>query len=86
MLVKDLVSELRDYNPEADVSLIDAEDICLSYISTDGGTKQTTKQVFIEGADLCQTCYYCDDDYCLAYEESYDKITECYMYEREECL
>lgn len=86
MLVKELIKELAEFNLEADVSLIDAEDICISYISTDGATKETTKQVFIEGADLCQTCYYYDDDYCLAYEDNPDKVTECYMYEREECL
>lgn len=52
MKVKDLINELEKYNPNAEVSLVDSEDIMLSFISEENGTPLTTWQVFIEGCDF----------------------------------
>ena len=52
MKVKELINELKEYNQEADISLTTSETIILSYISDENGTKQDTKQVFIEGRDM----------------------------------
>ena len=53
MKVKNLIKELKEYNPEADITLTTSETIILSYISEDEGeTKKTTKQIFIEGDDI----------------------------------
>ena len=55
MKIKDLIKELEQYNPEADITLTISEDITISYICEDlqGNelTKKTTMQVFIEGCD-----------------------------------
>lgn len=58
MKVSDLIIELGEYNQDADVSLIDSEDICISYISENGETQKDTKHLFIEGCDdvECGTC------------------------------
>ena len=55
MKIKDLITELKTYNPEAEVTTPYSEDIMLSYISEDfeGNklTKETTRVVFIEWSD-----------------------------------
>ena len=52
MKVKELIKELQEYNPEADITLTTSETITLSYICSDGGTKKDSKQIFIEGEDI----------------------------------
>ena len=55
MKVKELIKELKDFNQEAEVVTPTSETILLSYIANDGGTKDTTKIVFIEGVDYDET-------------------------------
>ena len=54
MLVKELIEELKTYNPDANVSLVCSESIAISYISDCnlGDNPKTTKHIFIEGVDL----------------------------------
>lgn len=52
MKIKELINELKKYNPEADITLPTSETITLSFISDEGGTTKDTKQVFIEGCDF----------------------------------
>ena len=63
MLVKDLINELLEFNPNANVVLPSSEEILLSYIGEDNTTKKTTKIVFIEGCDSCETCYYYEEEH-----------------------
>jgi hypothetical protein len=51
MKVKELIEELKNYNPEATVSLICSESVAISYICEGGATPQTTQHIFIEGID-----------------------------------
>ena len=52
MKVKELIKELKKFNPKADVTLTTSEDIILSYIDWGGAdNEKTTKQVFIEPCD-----------------------------------
>lgn len=52
-----LIEELKEFNPLADISLTVSEDICLSYISSDGTeNKSTAKHIFIEPTDSCMNC------------------------------
>ena len=55
MKIKHLITELEEYNPEAEITTPYSENICLSYISKDSQgnelNKQTTMQVFIEWSD-----------------------------------
>lgn len=51
MKVKDLIEQLKMFNPNADVSLTTSEDILISYISENNATPLTTLQLFIEGCD-----------------------------------
>ena len=37
MLNKDLINSLKEFNPEANVTLTTSEDICISYITEGGG-------------------------------------------------
>lgn len=52
MKIKELIKELKEFNQEADITLTTSETITLSWISSEGGTKKDTKQVFIEGEDI----------------------------------
>lgn len=58
MLNKDLIERLKEYNPDADVTLVDSEDIAISY-HDDGYTASDTPQLFIEGIDIVP----CADEY-----------------------
>lgn len=86
MKVKELIKKLKEYNPDADVSLTTSEEITLGYIfKTEDGkeyTKETTKQVFIEPCDECPSCdWVCSDDkglWCSFYENYCSEIDECY--------
>ena len=52
MKVKELIKELKEFNPNANISLTTSEDIILSYIDWGGAdNEKTTKQVFIEPCD-----------------------------------
>ena len=60
MKMKNLIEYCKTFNPDADVTLVDSEDITLSYIEkdVDGNVfkKETTPIVFIEGIDFYQEC------------------------------
>lgn len=51
MKVKELIEELKGFNPEATVSLVCSETVAISYIDEYGETPETTKHIFIEGVD-----------------------------------
>jgi len=56
MKINHLISILKTYNQEANITLTTSEDITVSYICEDPKTKreltpQTTRQVFIEPKD-----------------------------------
>ena len=57
MKVKELIEELKGFNPEATVSLVCSESVAISYICDVNGngevehTPMTTKHIFIEGVD-----------------------------------
>lgn len=80
MKVKDLINQLNGFNPNANVSLKDSEDIVLSYICQDGHTPSTTLQVFIEPSDFCQSCTWFDDGFCSMYDTECDMVDECFQY------
>lgn len=84
MLNKDLIRKLKEYNPDADVSLVDSEDITISYYS-DGYTISDTPQLFIEGVDLVPNCVneYIDNDerMCSFYGRPCRLVGECFQYE-----
>ena len=86
MILADLLKQLGTFNPKANVSLVDSEDIYISYISEDGATPQTTKQVFLESCDYCQTCEFYDDAFCRVYDKNCEDVEECYQYIRDEDL
>ena len=80
MKVKDLIKQLADYNPNANISLENSESIVLSYISEEGGTPLTTKQVFIEPCDFCYACQFFDEDYCTVYDKECSDVDECFQF------
>ena len=80
MLVKDLIKELEKYNPDAKVSLL-SSDIVISYVSTDGLTKEDTSQVFLEVYDYCFMCEFNDEGYCIVYDKCANDVTECYQFQ-----
>lgn len=88
MLCEELIKELSKYNPKADVTLVDSEDICLSYISKnlDGEIldKSSTKQIFIEACDICQKCTWETETYCTFYDDECSNIDECYNFSSED--
>lgn len=89
MLNKDLIEKLKEYNPNADVSLVDSEDITIGFICKTGDgknfTPQTTPQLFIEGVDLCPTCVheYIEDRerMCSFYGKPCRMVGECFQFE-----
>lgn len=56
MKVKELIEELKGFNPDAEITRDDSETIELSYICSDGATKETTKLVFVEMRDYVEDC------------------------------
>ena len=54
MMVKDLIEELKTYNPNAEVTRPDSETIELSFISVDGESKMNAPIVFIEARDYVE--------------------------------
>ena len=62
MKVKELIEELKTFNPEAEITRDDSETIVLSYIDMDDEwDKTTTELVFVEKAD------YVDDRFSSEY-------------------
>ena len=55
MIVSELIEELKQYNPDAEISRDDSETILLSYIAEGGADASTTEMIFIE------KCDYADD-------------------------
>jgi len=86
MKVNELLDQLSKFNPNANISFVDSEDIYISYISEDGATPQTTKQVFLENCDYCQTCQFYDDAFCRVYDKNCEDVEECYQYIRDESV
>ena len=74
MLLKNLLELLKDYNPEANVTLTTSEDIELSFIGED---KYNARIIFIEGCDTVKSCYYYNEEYCNYYGTNCEEITEC---------
>lgn len=86
---RDLIEKLKEYNLDADVSLVDSEDITISYIykDYDGNnlTPSTTPQLFVEGIDSCPSCIHeCiknNERICSFYNKPCRLVGECYQYE-----
>lgn len=75
--MKNLIEYCKTFNPNADVTVVDSEDIELSYVDKDveGNVfkKETTPCVFIEGIDFypeCESEYISDDVKKCSYRES----------------
>ena len=52
MNVRELIEELKSFNPDAEITRDDSETICLSYIDDDGKYDNSTAElVFVEKAD-----------------------------------
>ena len=90
MKIRDFIELLKEYNPDADITLTNSEDICLSYICEDienGGklTKEDTFLVFIEPKDVCPLCSseYMNGDimWCSFYDCACRDVEECYQFE-----
>ena len=85
MKINKLIDKLKNYNPNASITLTTSEDIILSYICEDSdGNKlneKTTPLVFIEGCDACQRCEHYDDEYCNAYEKNCEDVCSCSQFE-----
>lgn len=84
MLNKDLINKLKEYNPDADVTLVDSEDITISY-HDDGYTVSDTPQLFIVGVDFISVCVneYIDNDerMCRFYGRPCRLVAKCSQYE-----
>ena len=89
MIVEDLISKLLDYNQKADITLVDSEDITISYICKDEDDNELSPkespQLFIVGVDLCPSCVneYIDDNerMCSFYGKPCRMVGECFEYE-----
>lgn len=86
---RDLIRKLLDYNLDADVSLVDSEDIAISYVCKDENQidipPRNTPQLFIEGVDLCPTCVHeyidASERMCSFYGRPCRMVGECFQYE-----
>lgn len=81
---RDLIQKLLLYNWDADVNLTNGEEITVSYSTHNNSTELTTKQIFIEPADICYECEHDEDPYCNAYDCLQDEVAECYQFIRKE--
>lgn len=89
MKIKELISKLQSYNPDADITLTTSEDITLAYICKDSNgnelTPKTTRQVFIEPTDECPQCTneYMEDKVrqCSVYGKPCKEVEECFQFE-----
>lgn len=84
MLVKELIEQLKKFNPNANISLRDSESIYISYICANGENPNNTLQVFLEGCDFCDSCQFFDDGFCRVYDKNCDDVIECFQYIEEE--
>lgn len=80
----ELIKELKEFNPDAEVTTPYSETIELSYISNEEYSKKTTPIVFIEGAD--EKYLECENEYINEYED----VVWCNHYDKpctnkEEC-
>ena len=75
MIIKDLINRLMKFPSTANVPTTHSEDICISYIDDD-----PVKQVFIEEADECPSCFFYNDGYCCEYEKECTDVDECYQF------
>lgn len=76
-----LIKILKEFNPDANVSLTTCNDITISYITNGGATKETTKQIFIEEENSCESCFFHDGGgYCNEYNKNCEDVEECYQY------
>ena len=89
MLVEEFIEKLKKYNPKAEITLVDSEDITLSYICRDINDnildETTTSLVFIEGIDKLSQCAHEYMDYdermCSFYGKPCRMVSECFAYE-----
>lgn len=90
MLVRDFIKELSSFNPDAEITLTNSEDICLSYICEDRNTgkeltKETTSLVFVEPKDICPMCTseYMNGDimWCNHYDCACRDVESCEEFE-----
>lgn len=54
MKISELIDELKEYNPDAEITTPYSETIGLSFISEDGADKSNTELVFIELRDYVE--------------------------------
>ena len=85
---EDLINQLKEYNPNAEVTTPYSEDIVLAYIDCDGQCdKSNTPLIFIEWADSCPTCvheYMHEEEgvrWCSFYDKACKDVEECYQFE-----
>jgi len=88
MKVKELITELLEFNLNAEVTLTTSEDIQLSYINGTGDNefdKASSPVVFIEGCNKYDyhNCAWIDKEYCTFYNKDCALIKECYAYEED---
>lgn len=89
LLVKELINDLKEFNPNAEITLVDSESIELSYVCRDKMEnkldKLSTNIVFIEGRDLCPTCVHeyieASERMCSYYGKPCRMVTNCEEYE-----
>ena len=93
MRIKDFMKLLENYNPDADITLINSEDITVSHICRDYKTgkrltPKTTLQCFIEGIDKRPNCVheYEENDarMCNAYHKPCYDVNDCNCFEEVE--
>lgn len=84
MKVGSLMYELNKFNPNAEIRLANGDDILLSYISEGNASKRTTKQVFIESIEFCESCAWHDGGgFCDAYKMRIEDIENCIKYKED---
>ena len=91
--IKELIHELKQYNPDADISTPISEDIGISYICKSNDEieygKMDTPQVFIEPTDTCPVCNhqymneYEDMRWCDYYDKACKDVDNCTEWENE---
>lgn len=80
-----LIEKLKEYNPNADVTLTTSEDICIGYIVGDEGyDKSNTPIIFIEGCDECARCFFEEETFCTFYGVECSDVEQCYQFIEED--
>ena len=76
-----LIKYLKEFNPQEEVGLKNSNSIIISYISSDGSSKENTKQIFIEEDNMCESCFFHDGGgYCNEYGKRIENVEECFQY------